>query len=223
MRPTRAATLTALAGALIPITSLFAPALSHAGAYTVAAGDEIAVHSNTGSTTCTLGYTYTAGATTYGVTAGHCTRGGGSAVSDHDSGATGAVAVAVNDPDPLFDDFALINFGTSRSVSTINGMPVSGMGVPDPAITVCRSGIRTKTVCGQLDGRLLGYQYSVTGMPESIPGDSGAPVWQPASDGTATIVGIWLGEHHAHSGTRTGRFTSLTESLTDLVVAGLQR
>ena len=45
MRPTRAATLTALAGALIPITSLFAPALSHAGAYTVAAGDEIAVHS----------------------------------------------------------------------------------------------------------------------------------------------------------------------------------
>ena len=44
-----------------------------------------------------------------------------------------------------------------------------------------------------------------------------------ASDGTATIVGIWLGEHHTHSGTRTGRFTSLTESLTDLVVAGLQR
>ena len=42
MRPTRAATLTALGGALIPITSLFAPALSHAGAYTVAAGDEIA-------------------------------------------------------------------------------------------------------------------------------------------------------------------------------------
>ncbi|MFB1298767.1 hypothetical protein ACAG24_025005 [Mycobacterium sp. pW049] len=194
------------------ITSLLAPAPSHAGAYTVAAGDEIAVHSGTGSTTCTLGYTYTAGATTYGVTAGHCTRGGGSAVSDHDSGATGAVAVAVTDPDPLFDDFALINFGASRSVSTINGMPVGGIGVPNPAITVCRSGIRTNTVCGQLGGRLLGYQYNVTGMPESIPGDSGAPVWQPASDGTAT-----------HSGIRTGRFTSLTESLTDLVVAGLQR
>ena len=48
-------------------------------------------------------------------------------------------------------------------------------------------------------------------------------MWQPASDGTATIVGIWLGEHHTHGGTRTGRFTSLTESLTDLVVAGLQR
>ena len=223
MRPTRTATLTALAAALSTLTSLTVAAPSHAGTRAVAAGDEIAVHSADGPTTCTLGYTYTTGDTTYGVTAGHCTRGGGSAVSDHDSGATGRVAVAVTDPDPLFDDFALINFGTSRSVSVINGMPVSGIGVPDPRTTVCRSGIRTKTVCGQLDGRLIGYQYNVTGMPESIPGDSGAPVWQPASDGTATTVGIWLGEHHTHSGIRTGRFTSLTESLTDLVVAGLQR
>ncbi len=105
MRPTRAATLTALAGgALIPpITSLFAPALSHAGAYTVAAGDEIAVHSNTGSTTCTLGYTYTAGgATTYGgVTAGHCTRGGGSAVSDHDSGGPPAPSPSPSTTPPI--------------------------------------------------------------------------------------------------------------------------
>ena len=31
-----------------------------AGAYTVAAGDEIAVHSNTGSTTCTQGYAFRA-------------------------------------------------------------------------------------------------------------------------------------------------------------------
>jgi len=43
MRHTRAATLNALTVALIPIASL--PAPSQAGAYTVAAGDEIAVHS----------------------------------------------------------------------------------------------------------------------------------------------------------------------------------
>ncbi|WP_006243432.1 hypothetical protein [Mycolicibacterium tusciae] len=221
MRLTRTAALTAAAvlGAVAP---LVAPAPSRASTATVAAGDEIAVQSTRGPTVCTLGYTYTTGDTTYGVTAGHCTRGGGTTVVDLDSRAAGRVAVAITDPDPLFDDFALINFGTNRSVPTINGMPVSGMGVPDPRTTVCRSGIRTKTVCGQLDGRLLGYQYNVTGMPESVPGDSGAPVWQPASDGTATIVGIWLGEHHTHSGTRTGRFTSLTESLTELAVTGLQ-
>jgi hypothetical protein len=223
MRPLPAAALTALSAALGILTGLVTPASSHAGVGAVAAGDEIAIHSVKGTTTCTLGYTYTAGATTYGVTAGHCTRGGGTTVADHDSGATGRVAIAVTDPDPLFDDFALINFGTNRSAHTMNGMPVNGIGVPDPRTTVCRSGIRTPTVCGQLDGRLLGYQYNVTGMPESIPGDSGAPVWQPASDGTATIVGIWLGEHHTHSGIRTGRFTSLTESLTELVVTGLQR
>ena len=93
MRPTRTATLTALAAALSTLTGLTLAAPSHAGVRAVGAGDEIAVHSAAGSTTCTLGYTYTAGETTYGVTAGHCTRGGGSAVSDYDSGATGRVAV----------------------------------------------------------------------------------------------------------------------------------
>lgn len=223
MRPMRIAALPALTAVLGLVTALVTPPCSHAATRTVAAGDAIAIHSAAGATTCTLGYTYTSGATTYGVTAGHCARAAGTTVSDYDSGAVGRVAIAVTDPDPLFDDFALINFGANRSGPTLNGMPVSGIGVPDPRTTVCRSGIRTRTVCGQLDGRLLGYQYNVTGMPESIPGDSGAPVWQPASDGTATIVGIWLGEHHTHSGTRTGRFTSLTESLTELVVAGLQR
>lgn len=221
MRLTRTAALAA-AAVLGAVVTLVAPAPSRASAAAVAAGDEIAVQSTQGPTVCTLGYTYTTGDTTYGVTAGHCTRGGGTTVVDLDSGAAGRVAVAITDPDPLFDDFALINFGTNGSVPTINGMPVSGIGVPDPRTTVCRSGIRTKTVCGQLDGRLIGYQYNVTGMPESVPGDSGAPVWQPASDGTATIVGIWLGEHHTHSGTRTGRFTSLTESLTELAITGLQ-
>ena len=221
MRITRASSVaTAAAYAAM---ALVAAAPSQASTAAVAAGDEITVHSPAGTTVCTLGYTYTTDTTTYGVTAGHCARGGGTAVHDRDSGAIGQVTIAITGPDPLFDDFALINFGSHRSTPTINGMPATSMSLPDPATTICRSGIRTDTVCGQLDGRLIGYQYSVTGMPESIPGDSGAPVWQPAADGTATVVGIWLGEHYTHSGTRTGRFTSLTGSITELALAGLQR
>lgn len=221
MRITRLSS--AAAAAVCAVLAMVSAPLSHAGTAAVAAGDEITVHSAKGATLCTLGYTYTTDTTTYGVTAGHCARGGGTAVRDHDTGATGHVAIAITGPDPLFDDFALINFGSHSSTPAINGMPATSMSLPDPTTTVCRSGIRTRTVCGQLDGRLIGYQYSVTGMPESVPGDSGAPVWQPAADGTATVVGIWLGEHHTHSGTRTGRFASLTGSITELALTGLQR
>ncbi len=176
------------------------PAARSAAAASLAAGHEIRITTANGATVCTLGYTYTTGRSTYGVTAGHCAHSVGDLVTDRDSGATGRVAVTTTDPDPLADDFALLDFGTSPSVSAINGMPVSGMGVADPRTTVCRSGIHTPVACGQLDSRLIGSQYTVHGMAESIPGDSGAPVWQVGDDGTATVVGIWLGGHDTSAG-----------------------
>ncbi len=53
-------------------------------------------------------------------------------------------------------------------------------------------------------------------MPQSIPGDSGGPVWQLGSDSSATVIGIWLGEHFEPNGPRYGRFTALTDVLADI-------
>jgi hypothetical protein len=218
MRITRTPTAAALLSLAVALT---VPAPSHAATASVAAEDEILVHDATA--VCTLGYTYTSGGATFGVTAGHCTRADDARVIDRNTGATGRVAITTTDPDPLADDFALIDFGAYRSSPDINGMPVGGMGHPDPGKPLCRSGIRTGTTCGQLDGRLIGFQYTSLGMPGSIPGDSGAPVWQPASDGTAVIVRIWLGEHNVTDTTSSGRFTSPTESLSELALADLRR
>lgn len=49
-------------------------------------------------------------------------------------------------------------------------------------------------------------------MPLSIPGDSGGPVWIPTADGSAEIVGIWLGEKTSVSQEH-GRFASLADGL----------
>jgi hypothetical protein len=57
-------------------------------------------------------------------------------------------------------------------------------------------------------------QFMTTGMPASVPGDSGGPVWITDDDGHAHIVGIWLGEKaSADSDRRYGRFASLIAAL----------
>jgi hypothetical protein len=66
--------------------------------------------------------------------------------------------------------------------------------------------------CRQYVGPLIANQYLTSGMPQSIPGDSGGPVWQPSRDGSATTVGIWLGQHVDQDGAF-GRLTSLTDVL----------
>jgi V8-like Glu-specific endopeptidase len=53
-------------------------------------------------------------------------------------------------------------------------------------------------------------------MPRSIPGDSGGPVWQLTRNNTATVIGVWLGEHTDPDGSRYGRFTALTDILADI-------
>lgn len=131
--------------------------------------------------------------------------------------------LAVANPDAaLDDDYGLIDFGAARSLPVMYGMPVTGISAPAPNAPVCHDGIRTGVACGELHDRLVGTQFATSGMPRSIPGDSGGPVWQPARDG-ATVIGIWLGEHIESNGPRYGRFTALTDVLADIAnYAGLR-
>jgi hypothetical protein len=181
----------------------------------VAPGDEIDSFSDATQTRCTLGYTFTdpASSTTYGITAGHCDE-NSSYVQDAATGAVGQFVVSVAEPDILLgDDYGLINFGTEPAVSTVNGMPITGVGMPDPQQNICHSGLSTGVTCGQMGNRLAANQYAATGNIQNSPGDSGGPVWQYSSQGTATVVGIWLGERITGNGKRFGRFAALPDVL----------
>jgi streptogrisin B len=203
------------AAALAGGVALAAAPAAQARVHSVSPGDEIDVkHGRTGSR-CTLGYTFTdpTSRITYGITAGHCNDGNHSPVIDRTTGATGRFVYSEATPsEPLYADFGLIDFGTSRSVRLMYHQPVGTIAAIDPTKPVCHDGIRTGIACGQYAGRLIADQYLTSGMPKSIPGDSGGPVWQPSRNGSATIVGIWLGQHVDQDGAF-GRFTSLTDVL----------
>jgi streptogrisin B len=218
-------TFTALAavGAAAGIGFVGAPTAAAERIRTVSPGDDIVTTAAKGAQRCTLGYTFTNPAgRTYGITAGHCNNHRSSYVTDRTTGAIGHFVLAVGNPDePLADDYALIDFGGSRAVPIMYGMPVTGISAPNSTTTVCHDGIRTSVACGDLHDRLVGTQFTTSGMPRSIPGDSGGPVWQPNRTG-ATIIGIWLGEHIEPSGSSYGRFTGLTDVLADIAnYAGL--
>lgn len=216
-------TLTGWPAGLLGVFALAAaavvgPAVAQAYSATISPGDEIDTVQAQGGTRCTLGYTFTDPGTNinYGITAGHCNKGHGDNVVDRTTGAVGHFSLTVvTAGDNLQDDYGLVDFGSNRSVRTMYGMLVSGISTPDPHAAVCHDGIRTGIACGSLDGRLIASQYLTTGMAQSIPGDSGGPVWQLAHDdaGTASVIGIWLGEHIEPSGIHYGRFISLTDVL----------
>ncbi|GAB4995420.1 hypothetical protein MAHJHV58_47340 [Mycobacterium avium subsp. hominissuis] len=215
-----AAAVTVLAGAP---TAAGSPAAAGGRLPTVSPGDDIVTTAADGDQRCTLGYTFTNPAgRTYGITAGHCNAHRSSYVTDRTTGAIGHFVLTVGNPDePLDDDYGLIDFGASRSVPVMYGMPVTGISAPTGATAACHDGIRTGIACGALHDRLVGTQFTTSGMPRSIPGDSGGPVWQPSRTG-ATVIGIWLGEHIEPDGSRYGRFTGLTDVLADIAnYAGL--
>jgi streptogrisin B len=211
-----------LAGALLAITALLgigAPPAAAQNTATISPGDELVTTAADGAQMCTLGYTFTNRdtGTTYGITAGHCNGHRSSSVTDRTTGAVGHFVLTVGNADQaLDDDYGLIDFGTSRSLPIMYGMPVSGISAPDPTGPVCHDGIKTGVACGQVHSRLFGTQFATSGMPQSIPGDSGGPVWQLGPDNSATVIGIWLGEHIEPNGPRYGRFTGLTDVLADI-------
>ncbi|WAJ47973.1 hypothetical protein OK015_28925 (plasmid) [Mycobacterium sp. Aquia_216] len=210
-----------LGGLALATFALAGPAVAQAHSATISPGDEIDTVQAPGGTRCTLGYTFTDPGTNinYGITAGHCNKGHGDNVVDRTTGAGGHFILTVATAgDNLQDDYGLVDFGSNHSVRTMYGMPVSGISTPDPHAAVCHDGIRTGIACGSLDGRLIASQYLTTGMAQSIPGDSGGPVWQLAHDnaGTASVIGIWLGEHIEPNGAHYGRFISLTDVLVNV-------
>ena len=220
MSPHRARTWRAsLAAGVIAGAPAIATSPADATTSSVSAGDEIDNIENGGSHRCTLGYTFTRpDGLTYGITAGHCNAAPSRYVLDRTTGATGRFIVTVHEPDGPFDDYGVIDFGTSRSAPALKGMPVTGTGFPDPTNAICHTGVATGVSCGQLAGKETHRRYLTTGVTGN-PGDSGGPVWQLNSDGTATIVGIWIGEHDRGDGGHDGVFMSLVDAMAELEIA----
>lgn len=212
---TRMLTSTAATAAVTTLLLAGAPT-AEASTRSVAPGDEIDTHGRQHESLCTLGYTFTDPSShiTYGLTAGHCNDGQHSPVIDRTTGASGRFAYSEATPaEPLYADFGIIDFGTNRAVKRMyQHQPVGSIAAIDSTKPVCHDGISTGVACGRYGGGLIADQYLTTGMPRSIPGDSGGPVWQPGQDGRAAIVGIWLGQHDDQDGTY-GRFTSITDVL----------
>ena len=134
---------------------------------------------------------------------------------DRTTGATGRFIVAVHH-DPL-EDYGVIDFGANRSLPVLRGMRVAGTGFPDTTNAVCHTRVASGVSCGQIAGMETQLRYLTTGI-SGIPGDSGGPVWQLNSDTSATIVGIWIGDHTNDDGTHNGVFTRLVDVLAQLEI-----
>ena len=214
MRRRRAAAVAGLIAAAM--TPALAPAAATASS--VSPGDEINHIESNGSNRCTLGYTFTRpGGTTLGITAGHCNATPGKYVLDRTTGATGRFIVTVHQELAPFEDYGVIDFGANRSMPVMRGMRVAGAGFPDTTNAVCHTGIASGVSCGQIAGMETQLRYLTTGI-SGIPGDSGGPVWQLNSDTSATIVGIWIGEHINDDGTHNGVFISLVDVMAQLEI-----
>ncbi|OBJ86074.1 trypsin-like serine protease, partial [Mycobacterium asiaticum] len=150
------------------------------------------------------------------VTAGHCRIEDGGVVRTR-SGRSGTFQRAIfESPYSGGADYALVDFGsTAMAGDRIGDIPASRVH-PDPKIgqKVCRTGISSGQHCGTVVEQHGPYQFLTTGMPSSIPGDSGGPVWIPTRNGWAQIIGIWLGEKSSRlTSIENGRFASLADGL----------
>lgn len=169
---------------------------------------------------CTIGYAYTGpDRHTYAITAGHCRNSTTGYARDTRTQTTGQFVRSVVEPRHNGGaDYGLVDFGPNALPSAfISGTPI-GVGHPQPRISqhVCHLGVSSGRHCGTVTGAQGIDQYLTTGMPASIAGDSGGPVWTTATNGYAQIIGIWLGEKDTRTGQHYGRFASLASGLTAL-------
>lgn len=112
-------------------------------------------------------------------------------------------------------DYGMIDFGIrSLPLAYIGDTPTTNRHPqPEKGQQVCRTGVSSGQHCGAITGYAGKNQYLTTGMPASIPGDSGGPVWLTTETGSAEIIGIWLGEKTTTNGQEHGRFVSLADGL----------
>jgi hypothetical protein len=195
-----------------------------AATVTVSPGDRVDYISPTAGTQfCTIGYVYNApDLHTHAVTAGHCRSTVAGYARDQRSGLTGGFIRAIVDPPSSGGaDYGLIDFGIrSLPLSFIGDTPTTD-DYPQPQVgqAVCHTGVSSGQHCGHIIAAHGDDQYLTAGMPASIPGDSGGPVWIQSADGYAHVIGIWLGEKTTADGTEYGRFASLAEGLHILGIA----
>lgn len=208
----------ALIAMILAVAAVAGAPPSPAAIPTVSPGDRIEYISPTADVTmfCTIGYVYTApNLHTYAVTAGHCRGKGAGYARTTRSGATGDfIRAIVEPPYQGGPDYGLVDFGVrSLPLAYIGDTPTTGTHPqPEKGQQVCRTGVSSGQHCGAVTGYVGKNQYLTTGMPASIPGDSGGPVWIPTADGSAEIIGIWLGDQTVN-GQEHGRFASLADGL----------
>ena len=204
---------------LLTAAVLAKPPAAQARVFTIKPGERIDYINSTGDNKfCTIGHVYTGSDLhVYAVTAGHCRNSTSGYVRSQASGQTGTfLRTIVDPPSGGGADYGLIDFGTDPQAGAFIGDIATGYRHPEPELgqTVCRTGVSSGQHCGTIVARHGRDQYLTTGMPSSIPGDSGGPVWTRNGNGTAQILGIWLGEKiSAATGIEYGRFASLTEGL----------
>ncbi|MBY0443553.1 MAG: S1 family peptidase [Mycobacteriaceae bacterium] len=210
-----AATITT---ALLATTALAAPAPSNAGMTIISAGDQVDyVSPNANTRFCTIGYAYSGpDLHTYAITAGHCADSTSGYARDARVRLTGNfVQTLVEPPRSGGADYGLIDFGKNSVPSTVMGDAPTTDDHPQPQVgeSICHLGVSSGQHCGQITATQGTDQYLTTGMPASIPGDSGGPVWTRAAHGFVQIIGIWLGQKTTAAGQEYGRFASLARGL----------
>jgi hypothetical protein len=207
----------AAAAAFVTAGLLISPAPARAGPAVVSPGDEIDFTSPDGAGAfCTLGYTYTGNGRTYAITAGHCRARGAIRAN---STATGTMLRAIVDPPHTGGaDYGLIDFGTHAvALRYIGNYPVADVHPrPRQGQPICHTGAASGQHCAHVTDTYGPDEYFTDDMPRSIPGDSGGPVWTLRSDGSAEVIGIWLGGIITASGRDVGRFGALNAALADL-------
>jgi len=145
---------------------------------------------------CSLGFNVRSGNTYYFLTAGHCTNIGANWTA---GGSTIGTRVGSSFPG---NDYGIVRHtGTTShpgAVYTHPGLlPITGVGTPYVGQAVCRSGATTGVRCGAVTGLNVTVNYAqgtVTGLIRTNicaePGDSGGPLYSPA---TGTLFGILSG------------------------------
>jgi hypothetical protein len=151
-----------------------------------------------GATVCTLGFVDPVARIAF--SAGHCRS--AEAVTDRDGRFIGTVAIARdNTPngtvvrtDQVISDYETINLAPEVEVSTV--LPGGRQLVVNPAVQlgqgqpICHFGVVTGESCGTVERVNNGWFTMANGVV-SGKGDSGGPVYMPADNGTAVLVGLF--------------------------------
>lgn len=152
-----------------------------------------------GSTLCTLGYVDMPSRSA--LTAGHCRADG--PVTDREGNVIGVVTMSRdNTPDgtTITADYQITDWeaiALAPDVQLVNVLPGGRALVSDPELavqkpgqTVCHFGVVTGETCGTIDSVNNGW-FTMTNGVVSQKGDSGGPVYVPAADGRAVIIGLF--------------------------------